>query len=141
ALGDFPPILRPGEEPPVVVAGELLEIDVEQYVQVGPGKTPAVVDASTVSATRADGPELVRDETTLLYRARRDYAGPASISFEVVDGPVGSLGTYRRTLTLPITVLAAEAYPPTFTPSVLDVAAGDEVRVDLAAFTTRMGSA
>ncbi len=141
ALGDFPPILRPNEDPPVVVAGERIEIDVEQYVQVGPGKTPAVVDASTVTATRSDGSELIRDTTTLLYRARRDYAGPASISFEVVDGPVGDAGTYRRVLTLPITVLAAEAYPPTFTPSVLDVAAGDQVRVDLAAFTSRVGTA
>lgn len=140
-LGDFPPILRPNEEPPVVVAGERIEIDVEQYVQVGPGKTPAVVDASTVTATRSDGSELIRDATTLLYRARRDYAGPASISFEVVDGPVGEPGTYRRVLTLPITVLAGEAYPPTFTPSVLDVAAGDQVRVDLSAFTSRVGTA
>ena len=141
ALGDFPPILRPNEDPLVVVAGEELEIDIEQYVQVGPGKTPRVADASTVTATRSDGSELVTDDTTLRYRARRDYAGPASISFEVVDGPTGAPGTYRRVLTLPITVLAAEAYPPTFTPSVLDVAAGDSVRVDLAAFTSRVGTA
>lgn len=136
ALGDFPPILRPGEDPPVVVAGEQIEISVEQYVQVGPGKTPRVVDASTVTATRSDGSSLVRDETTLLYRSRIDHAGPASISFEVVDGPVGAPATYRRVLTLPITVLAAEVYPPTFRPSTLDVAAGESVRVDLTAFTS-----
>ncbi|HEY3436820.1 MAG TPA: fibronectin type III domain-containing protein, partial [Actinotalea sp.] len=37
---------------------------------------------------------------------------------------------------LPISVLAAEDYPPTFSPSVIDVGPGETVRVDLAAFTS-----
>jgi hypothetical protein len=136
ALGDFPPLLRPGAEELSVIAGETLEIRLEEQVQVAPGRTAVVEDPTTVSATKASAYGLVGGDETLSYTAAEGYAGAASISALVSDGPLGDPTTHSRMLTLPITVLAAEQYPPTFTPSVLDVAPGDVSRVDLAVFTS-----
>src|SRR5690606_17622954 len=57
------------------------------------------------------------------------YAGPASITVEVTDGAPSDTSARRSVITLPITVLAAEAHPPTFTPSGLDVGPGERTRV------------
>lgn len=136
ALGDFPPIPRPGAPELVVVAGESLRIPLDEQVQVAPGRTPRIIDASTVTATKADGTPLLVDDRTLTYTAQRSYAGPASISFEVSDGTFRDSSTRSRVMTLAITVLAAEDHPPTFLPSVLDVGPGESTRVDLRAFTS-----
>ena len=136
ALGDFPPLLRPGAAELSVIAGETLEISLEEHVQVAPGRTAIVDDPTTVSATKAAVFGLAGDNETLSYTAAEGYAGAASISALVSDGPLDDPTTHSRMLTLPITVLAAEQYPPVFTPSVLDVAPGDTSRVDLAVFTS-----
>lgn len=134
ALGDFPPVARPRAPELRVIAGEELRIPLAEQVQVAPGKEARIVDASTVTATKSDGSPLWLDSTTLRYVAQRSYAGPASISFEVTDG----LGPSARStfMTLPVTVLAAEDYPPTFTPSVIDVAPDESNQVDLRSFTS-----
>jgi len=139
ALGDFPPVLRPGAPTLRVVAGAELTIALEEYVQVAPGRTAQISDAGSVSATKSDGSGLLRDDRTLVYTAQGSYAGPASISFEVADGPFGDASARTRVLTLPITVLAVADYPPTFTASVLDVGPGESTQVDLQGFTSGPG--
>ena len=52
---------------------------------------------------------------------------------EVSDGPADDPTARTAVMTLPITVLAVEDHPPTFTPSVLDVPQGDATQVDLTA--------
>ena len=136
ALGDFPPLGRRNAPALQVIAGEPLEIRLAEQVQVAPGKTPIVDDPSTVQATKSDGSTLVVDEETLTYTSLPDYAGPASISAVVSDGPLGDPGTHSSSMTFPITVLAAEQHPPVFTPSVLEVPAGDTTQVDLDVFTS-----
>lgn len=141
ALGDFPPIPRPGAPELRVVAGEPLRIVLDEQIQVAPGRSPRILDQATVTATKSDGTPLWVDDRTLTYTAQRDYAGPASISFEVTDGTSSDLDLRRKVMTLPITVLAAEDYPPTFAPSILEVAPGETTRVDLTAFTSTVGTA
>ncbi|NTW39637.1 MAG: hypothetical protein HGA44_07065, partial [Cellulomonadaceae bacterium] len=136
ALGDFPPVARPGAPDLVVIAGEELVIPLSEQIQVAPGRVPRVVSGSSVTATKSDGSSLVRDDATLTYTADRTYAGPASISLTVSDGQPGDPTARTRTLTLPITVLAADDHPPRFAPSVLDVPAGESTKVDLEAFTS-----
>ena len=136
ALGDFPPLLRPDAEELSVLSGEPLEIDLEELVQVAPGREAIVDDWSTVQAAKSDGSSLVVDDGTLRFTSEEGYAGPASISALVSDGPLDEPTTHSRTLTFPIAVLAAEQVPPVFTPSVLEVAPGDTARVDLAVFTS-----
>ena len=136
ALGDFPPMLRPGAPELRVIAGEPLRITLAEQVQVAPGRTARLGDISRVSATKSEGSPVVADGETILYTAQRSYAGPASISFEVTDGDIADPTARIKLLTLPISVLAAEDYPPTFSPSVIDVAPGESSRVDLTAFTS-----
>ncbi len=136
ALGDFPPTLRPGAPALTALAGAPLVISLDEQIQVAPGRTVRIADPARVSATKANGADLVVDERTLRYTATRSYAGPASVTVEVSDGPVGDATARTAVLTLPITVLAAEDHPPKFTPSVLDVGPGESVRVDLTAFTS-----
>lgn len=136
ALGDFPPVVRQRVEELTVIAGETLEIGLSAHVQVAPGKTAQIADHETLSATKSDGSDLYVDDHTLRYVAERDYAGPASISVLVSDGPSSDPETRSSMITLPITVLAAEEHPPTFVPSVLDVPQGETSRVDLNVFTS-----
>ncbi len=136
AIGDFPPVRRPGAPDLVVLAGSPLPITLDEQIQVAPGRTVRIVDPAGVSATKSDGTPLVLDERTLRYEAVKTYAGPASISVEVSDGPADDVTARTAVITLPITVLAFEDHPPQFTPSVLDVPQGDSTRVDLTAFTS-----
>lgn len=141
ALGDFPPMLRPGLDELTVIAGETLTIELAERVRVAPGRSPQIGDRTRVSATKSDGSSLVVDDDTLRYVARADYAGPASITVHVTDGPLSDPTVHDAILTFPIMVLAREEHPPTFTPSVLEVPQADTTRVDLAAFTTAPATA
>lgn len=136
ALGDFPPVRRPGAPELVVIAGAELSIALDEQIQVAPGRTARITDPTRVSATKSDGSPLVVDSKTLRYVADKTYAGPASITVEVSDGRADDPTARTAVLTLPITVLAFEDHPPQFTPSVLDVPQGESTRVDLTAFTS-----
>lgn len=137
AYGEFPPIKRPKARELRVGAGEELLIDIAEFVQVGPGKTARIASEESVSATRHDGSKLVQDETTLRYVSDKSFqGGPASITFDVVDGPVGMPGTRTATISLPITVFATATVPPTFAPRLLEVAQGGEaISLDLTRVT------
>ena len=140
ALGDFPPMHRPGTDDLSVLAGEPLTLELAELVRVAPGRSPQIGDASRVVATKADGSPLVVDDDTLRYTARADYSGPASVTVHVTDGPLNDLTTHDATLTFEIMVLAREEHPPTFTPSVLEVPQASSVPVDLTVFTSEPAS-
>lgn len=136
ALGDFPPVLRPKARELRVAAGAELLIDLDEFVQVGPGRTARISNLEGVSATRSDGSALTVDESTLRYVSDPAYAGPASITFEVTDAAPGALDARFKVLTLPITVYATEDYPPQFLVPTLDVAQGGApISLDLNAVT------
>ncbi|MEV7972214.1 fibronectin type III domain-containing protein [Cellulomonas sp. NPDC089187] len=137
ALGFFPPQLRPKADELRVASGETLTISLGAQVQVAPGRSAQIADATAVTATRSNGAELVVDATTLQFTSEADYVGPASITVPVTDatGP-DDLNARTRTLTLPITVFTEDDYPPTFSPSRIEVAPGEApVMVDLKNFT------
>ncbi len=137
ARGDFPPVLRPRAPALTVLAGEELVIPLAEQVQVGPGRTARITDEARIQATKSDGSDLSVGPETLRFRAPRTYGGPASISFEVTDAAPGETAPRTRVLTLPITVHPVDDRPPTFRPSTVDVAPGEEaVTVDLTAFTS-----
>ncbi|MHA7132112.1 Ig-like domain-containing protein [Oerskovia turbata] len=127
------PQLRPGLAPLEVYAGESLPVDITDYVLVLEGRTPRLTEESRISAL--EGTFEVTDATNLTYTPRVDYAGPATLSFEVTDGtgPDDPEG-HKALLTLRILVLAPENLPPTLSASNVDVAAGEEASVDLARF-------
>lgn len=137
ALGFFPPTARPRAPELRVAGGETLTIPLGEQVQVAPGRTAQVADATAVTATRSDGSSLVADTTTVQFRPAEGYVGPASITVPVTDR-TGAGDTSARTsvITLPITVYTLDDYPPTFVPSTLEVGPGEApTTVDLQAFT------
>jgi hypothetical protein len=137
ALGFFPPTARPRAPELRVAGGETLTIPLGEQVQVAPGRTAQVADATAVTATRSDGSSLVADSTTVQFRPAEGYVGPASITVPVTDR-TGAGDTSARTsvITLPITVYTLDDYPPTFVPSTLEVGPGEApTTVDLQAFT------
>lgn len=137
AYGVFPPTLRPKAPELRVNARETITISIADHVRVGAGKTVYVESADSVSATKAADDDLYVDDRTLRFTAPADYAGPASITFTAVDGRRGDATIINSAvITLPITVVGREAPPPTFSPSNIDVVAGEAATViDLTSLT------
>jgi hypothetical protein len=133
--------LRPTADstrPVQVVSGETIELPLAKYVTVAGGGTARITEHATVTAVHADGADLVKDETTLVYTSAADYFGQDALTFEVTDGtgPDDPEGR-KATLTIPIDVLPAENQPPVFISGEMRVAPGEKATtLGLAALTS-----
>ncbi|MFJ3403414.1 Ig-like domain-containing protein [Promicromonospora sp. NPDC090134] len=128
------PHVKPGLEPLKATSGEPLTIDIAEYVVVRDGTKPRITEEKTVKAL--EGKVEVDDADTLVYTSAEDFAGAASVSFEVTDGdgPDDPEGL-TAVLTLPIDVTPSKNMPPKITGRpVLQVAAGEESSVDLSRY-------
>lgn len=116
-----------------VVQGEPLTLELADVVVVGAERTARLTDEDQVAAV--PGTVVVQDADTLTYTPPADHTGPATVSFEVADGPDGSPDTRTALLVAPVTVVAPDNLPPAFegTPA-LEVAVGEEGTVDVARF-------
>lgn len=136
AVKDLRPALT-STKPVEVVSGETKELPLDEYVSVAGGGSVTITEHATVSASHADGSDLVKDGGTLVYTSAQGYFGEDGISFEVTDGtgPDDPEGR-KATLTIPITVLPPDNQQPTFTRGEVNVAPGeDATTLDLAALT------
>ncbi|WP_189671896.1 Ig-like domain-containing protein, partial [Promicromonospora soli] len=128
------PHVKPGLEPLKAFSGEPLTIDLADYVVVREGREPRITEEDTVKGL--EGTVEVSDHDTIVYTSADDYAGAASVSFEVTDGdgPDDAEGL-TSVLTLPIDVTPSKNQPPKIigTP-VLKVAAAEEASVDLSRY-------
>ncbi|MEZ5091881.1 Ig-like domain-containing protein [Nocardioides sp.] len=135
-----PPVLDEDKVPVEVEAGEELVLPLADYVTVRSGRSPllASVEEELQAGPGADGSPLARDNKTLVFRSRPDFAGLTSLTFEVTDGSsLDDPDGLTAVLTLPIQVTSARNTPPTFQPSTVSVAAGDQpTTVDLGAMVT-----
>lgn len=134
-----PPFLDPDKARPTIKAGELLTIPLSEYVVVRTGRQARLTYAAKVSAgPGADTGELVKDDTTLLFRTSDQFVGPSSITFEVTDGAnAEDPNGLSALLTLPITVESSGLHAPVFRPSDVTVAAGEAPKtVDLKQMVT-----
>ncbi|QCU79465.1 fibronectin type III domain-containing protein [Citricoccus sp. SGAir0253] len=134
--GEARPALR-SDAPLEVTAGEDLALDVGELVVVRDGRSPRLTEEAKVTSSPQSEADLVRSATGLVFRAPRDYAGAASVSFEVTDGsgPDDPDGL-KSVLTQPIRVVPPpdeeSNTPPTLQSNSLEAAAGgDPVRLDL----------
>ncbi|WZO58039.1 Ig-like domain-containing protein [Microbacterium sp. LWH10-1.2] len=133
--------LRPtidSTKPVQVVSGETISLPLSKYVTVAGGGTARITEHAKVSAVHADGADLVKDESTLVYTSAAGYFGQDAITFEVTDGtgPDDPEGR-KATLTIPIDVLPPENQQPTFVSGQVQVAPGEKATaLDLAALTT-----
>ncbi|CAH0214626.1 hypothetical protein SRABI76_02353 [Microbacterium oxydans] len=137
AESDLRPILD-STKPIEVMSGETKEIPLSKYVTVAGGGTARITEHAKVSAVYANGADLVKDESTLVYTSADGYFGQDAITFEVTDGtgpddPDGRTAT----LTIPVNVLPPENQQPTFIGTEMVVAAGEEATsLDLVPLTT-----
>ncbi|MFE5309977.1 Ig-like domain-containing protein [Isoptericola sp. NPDC056605] len=128
------PYLKPGSTPLQAVSGEPLPVELGDLVVVRENRTPRVTEEKTVKAT--GGAAEVQDRDTIEFTSAEDFAGGASVSFEVTDGkgPDDEEGL-TAVLTVPIDVVPSKNQPPEVVGSpTLQVAAGEENVVDLSRY-------
>ena len=120
-----------------VQAGDTLDLELGDLVEVREGRTPRITETAKVSAIGSSNRDTwVTDEDTLAYTADEDYAGLGAITFEVTDGsgpddPEGLKATL--TVLIKVTPLPEQNLPPVMSPGSLEAAKGeDSVRLDLA---------
>ncbi|PRA13453.1 hypothetical protein CQ010_02065 [Arthrobacter sp. MYb211] len=110
--GDARPILRSGLNLQVQ-AGETLPLNLADLVLVREGRSPRLATEESVSSMPQNDGQLVESATELSFRAPVDFAGSASVSFEVTDGggPDDPRGLSSK-LTVPINVTPAPGNTP-----------------------------
>lgn len=115
-------------------AGETVEIPINDYIVAREGRSVMLTSQRKVSAGQGhDGSALVKDDRTLTFTAREDFAGLTSVSVEVTDGKdLNDSEGVVALVTLPIEVAPRDNRPPVFTPTPVEVAPGeDPISVDL----------
>ncbi|MGO3879674.1 MAG: Ig-like domain-containing protein, partial [Agrococcus casei] len=131
-VGKQPPHLA-GNAEVTVPSGELAEIRLIDYVVMPQGGSPRITTTESVSATNANGDELVIDESTLAYTSELGYVGKAAITFEVSDGEgPDDPDALTARLSIPINVIPSSQVKPTFNGLAIQVEpAEDAVEYDL----------
>lgn len=116
-----------------VVSGKELVVNLTDAVVVRKDHSPRITVDSKVSAVASDGKGLVRDGATLVFTSADDYSGPASMTFEVADGPLDAPETLTSVLTISINVLPdpARNHAPSFTSTKAEIVKGEESSVEL----------
>lgn len=130
----MPPELRPNLPEQIVPMNESRTWRLSDVAYSPGGKEISIKELGSVTSTNSDGSKNAPDDKTLTYTPRRDYRGPASITFEATDGT----STGHQVLTLPITVgdPEQEDVPPTFVAQEIPIEAGEAPQtVDLRAAT------
>lgn len=122
-----------------VKAGVATDIPVNDHIITRAGRSVRITSEDKVSAGIGfAGGQLVKDPTTLIYTSKPEFSGSTSVTLEVTDGSdLNDSAGVVATVTLPIEVEPGENRPPVFTPTAVEVAAGeDAVSVDLAPMVT-----
>ncbi|WP_163542143.1 Ig-like domain-containing protein [Occultella kanbiaonis] len=132
-LLDTGPVLRPDAPPIEVLAGERIDLPLEDYVVALSGDPVQLADTTNARATNSDGSNPVVDATTLQYTSDPNYVGAASLTFEVTDAAdINADGILTSVLTLDITVTSDENKPPRMRAGSLSAeVGGEEVSLDL----------
>ncbi|MDR3068965.1 MAG: hypothetical protein LBU50_05635, partial [Cellulomonas sp.] len=113
ALGFFPPTLRPKAPELRVGSGQSIDIDLDEQVQVAPGRKASLVEEVPLKA--AKGQAEAASAGLVRFTAAEGYSGPASVTVRVTDTTgKGDTDAREATITLPITVYATDLHPPTF---------------------------
>ncbi len=134
-----PPRLRDDLEQQVVDMDGAAEWDLADIVYVPSGRDPILAD-DAVTATHADGGDLVVDGDTIRFAPTPGYRGPAAITFRVTDGATpDDPGGNTALLSMPLVVGDPDFTdtPPQFVTQTLAVEAGEApTTLDLRAATT-----
>ncbi len=131
---DTGPVLRPDTEVIEVETGVTETIEINEYVVAFSGQPVQLADTSSVRATNSDGSNPVVDGDTLQYTSDDNYAGPATLTFEVTDAlDINDDDILTSVVTLDILVISTDNQPPRMrNGSLAAEQGGEEVSLDIA---------
>jgi len=132
---DLRPRLDSTAVPVRIPADTTTSVDLADYILTHADTSPTVTDASTVrTGTGLDEAAVVGGGGSLDLTPVSGFTGQTSVTLTVTDSAGDA--ALSSTLTLPVVVEATSNTPPSFTPTEISVAAGeDAVSADLAAMT------
>ena len=124
----MPPTLNTAAVPIDVVAGQLKEIALEDVVVVRPGRTPRIARVDQVEAAKGDAE--AKGEEHFTFKSAKAYHGPASVTFEVLDGEdLNDPKALISQITVPVNVRPATNVDPELRSAEVTVSAGAEPTV------------
>lgn len=128
------PYIDPDTIPIKAKSGETLTVDLASYVITRKARTPHIHSAKaiTLGAGFTGGVKISGDDS-FQVNINPDFFGKTSLVMQVSDGKANDSSALSASLTLPIEVKPTSNRPPIFTPTRIEVAAGeDAVSVNLA---------
>ena len=128
------PYIDPDTIPIKAKSGETLTVDLASYVITRKARTPHIHSAKaiTLGAGFAGGVKMTGDDS-FQVSINPDFFGKTSLVMQVSDGKTNDSSALSASLTLPIEAKSSSNRPPVFTPTRIEVAAGeDAVNVNLA---------
>lgn len=128
------PYIDPDTIPVKAKSGETLTVDLASYVITRKARTPHIHSAKaiTLGAGFAGGVKMSGDDS-FQVSINPEFFGKTSLVMQVSDGKSNDSSALSASLTLPIEVKPSSNRPPVFTPTRIEVAAGeDAVTVNLA---------
>jgi len=133
---DALPQLRADAPDVEVASGEVIQLELADFVIAASGRPVHITDEASVLASHGDGSSLVVDRDTLRFRSEPGYDGPASISFTATDGDGPDDPSARTgTIVIPITVRSNDDEPPAFTGTLIEFEPGQTKPIDLRRLT------
>jgi hypothetical protein len=128
AVSDLRPELSATAGAVTVRSGELVTVELGDYVRAEGDLPVMIADRDQVSALHDDGSGLIVDDQTLQYRSRADYSGSDALTVFVTDGATADDPAGRTALlSIPVTVVPADTTntPPSFSGATITVAQGE----------------
>ncbi|MCX7522081.1 Ig-like domain-containing protein [Microbacterium sp. STN6] len=129
------PRIKPSLAQQVVPMNGTISWKLSEIIDLPSGRPATITGASGTTASNSNGHSPYVDAHALTFTPKKDYRGPAAITFRVNDGREPGTASDRITmLTLPITVGKPDQtdVPPTFTPPNLTIEAGEAAQtIDL----------
>ena len=121
------PYIDPDTVPIKAQSGETLTVDLASYVVTRRARTPHIHSAKaiTLGAGFAGGVKMSGDDS-FQVTISPEFFGKTSLVMQVSDGKSNDSSALSASLTLPIDVKSNDNRPPIFTPTRIDVAAGEE---------------
>ena len=133
-VSDQKPYIDPDAIPIKAKSGETLTVDLASYVITRKARTPHINSAKaiTLGAGFTGGVKMSGDDS-FQVSINPDFFGKTSLVMQVSDGKANDSSALSASLTLPIEVKPTSNRPPIFTPTRIEVAAGeDAVNINLA---------
>ncbi|WP_143037004.1 Ig-like domain-containing protein [Varibaculum massiliense] len=121
------PYIDPDTVPIKAQSGETLTVDLASYVVTRKARSPHIHSAKaiTLGAGFSGGVKMSGDDS-FQVTISPEFFGKTSLVMQVSDGKSNDSSALSASLTLPIDVKSNDNRPPIFTPTRLDVAAGEE---------------